>query len=375
MRVAASAVVVGGAACGGKPQSGGPGGFTMPPAQVAVVTVNPHVVATPYEFAGQVEAFRRVEVRSRVEGVIEARPFTDGSLVRRGALLYQLDTVRYSAAYEGALATYDNATRTLARLQPLLPRHAVAQQDVDNAQTAVEAAKAALDQARKDLHDTQIRAGIDGRIARTRFQVGARVTGPADLLTTIDQLDPIYVGFRPPSDQIAAWHRSASDRALIRPGSKLVVHVVFEDGSELPAVGRLDYVSPVIDSATGTQEYRARFGNRDGTLVPGEFVHVRLDGFVDPHAITVPQRAVQQGLGRQFVYVVGPGDTVSTRDIVPGRWTGHDWVIDSGLVAGDRVIVDGVQKVGPGRVVKPVPATDSSAGAAAPTARPGGAKP
>ncbi len=357
--------------CGGKSQAPG-GGFTMPPAEVAVVTAAPHAVSTPYEFAGQVEAFRRVEVRSRVDGVIEARPFTEGTLVHRGDLLYQLDTVRYSAAYQGARATFDNATRTLARMQPLLARHAVAQQDVDNARTAVDASRAALDQAQKDLHDTQIRAEIDGRVGRTLLQVGARVSGPADLLTTIDQLNPIYVGFRPASDQIAAWHRDAADRALIRPGSKLAVHVVFEDGAELPAVGRLDYVSAVLDSATGTQEFRARFPNGAGTLVPGQFVHVRLDGFVDPRAITVPQRAVQQGLGRQFVYVVGAGDTVATRDVTPGRWTGHEWVIDSGLVAGDRVIVDGVQKVGPGMVVKPVPADSTGAGAAA---RPNSTKP
>ncbi|MGH7667925.1 MAG: efflux RND transporter periplasmic adaptor subunit [Gemmatimonadaceae bacterium] len=360
-------------ACSGKSQGAG-GGFRMPPPEVGVVAVTAHAVPTPYEFSGQVEAFRRVDVRSRVDGVIEARPFTEGAWVTRGELLYQLDTIRYAAAYEGALATYDNATRTLARLQPLLPRHAVAQQDVDNARTAVESSKAVLDQVRKDLHDTQIRAEIDGRVGRTQLQLGARVTGPADLLTTIDQLDPVYVGFRPPSDQIAAWHRSAADRALIQPGSKLAVRVVFEDSSVFPTVGRLDFVSPVIDSATGTQEYRARFANGSGTLVPGEFVHVRLDGFVDPHAITVPQRAVQQGLGRQFVYVVGAGDSVATRDVKPGAWTGHEWVIDSGLVAGDRVIVDGVQKVGPGMVVKPVPsaAADSARAGATPARSPSG---
>jgi membrane fusion protein, multidrug efflux system len=372
VRASVAVVATFSSACG-KSQAEAGGGFTMPAAEVAVVTVAPHAVATPYEFAGQVEAFRRVDVRSRVEGVIEARPFTEGALVTRGEVLYQLDTVRYAAAYQGALAAYDNATRTLARLQPLLPRHAVAQQDVDNAQTAVDASRAALDQATKDLRDTQVRAEIDGRIARTHLQIGARVTGPADLLTTIDQLNPIHVGFRPPSDQIAAWHRRAEDRALIRPGGRLAVHVVFEDGGELPAVGRLDYVSPVLDSATGTQEFRARFANGGGTLVPGQFVHVRLDGFMDPHAITVPQRAVQQGLGRQFVYLVGAGDSVAVRDVKPGAWTGHEWVIDSGLVAGDRVIVDGVQKVGPGMVVKPV-AADSSAGGAA-TARPNDAKP
>lgn len=349
----------------------------MPPAQVGIVTVTPHVVPTPYEFVGQVEAYRRVQVRSRVEGVIVSRPFVEGALVEPGQLLYQLDTVRYAAAYQSALATYHNATRTLARLEPLLPRHAVAQQDVDNARTAVEASKAALDQATKDLSDTRIRAEIAGRVGRTRLQLGARVTGPSDVLTTIDQLDPVYVSFRPSSEQITAWHGRAADRALLRPGGRLRVRVQQANGSWLPAVGRLDYVSPVIDSATGTQEFRARFVNRSGALVPGEFVHVRLDGFTQRAALTVPQRAVQQGLGRQFVYVVGAGDTVSTRDIRPGPWTGFAWVIDSGLTAGDRVIVDGVQKVGPGRVVQPVPSAsaDSSAAGVAASAPPAGRRP
>jgi membrane fusion protein (multidrug efflux system) len=171
------------------------------------------------------------------------------------------------------------------------------------------------------------------------------------------------VSFNPSSDQIAAWHASAADRALVQPGSKLAVHVVQADGSTLPVTGRLDFVAPSLDSATGTQEFRAKFANANGALVPGEFVHVQLDGFVKNQAITIPQRAVQQGLGRQFVYVVGAGDSVSARDIVPGPWTGHDWVIDNGLVPGDRVIVDGVQKVGPGMVVKPSPADSAAAGA------------
>jgi membrane fusion protein, multidrug efflux system len=251
----------------------------------------------------------------------------------------------------------------------------VAQQDVDNAQTAVEASRAALDQARKDLNDTQIRAEIGGRVGRTKLQLGARVTGPADLLTTIDQLDPVYVGFRPSSEQVAAWHRSAANRALVQAGSRLAVRLRLDDASTLPTVGRLDYVSPVLDSATGTQEFRARFANANGVLVPGQFVHVELSGFVRSQAITVPQRAVQQGLGRQFVYVVGAGDSVSVRDVVPGPWTGHAWVIDSGLVAGDRVVVDGVQKVGPGSVVKPVAAADSGAAGAPQPAPVDGATP
>jgi membrane fusion protein (multidrug efflux system) len=127
-------------------------------------------------------------------------------------------------------------------------------------------------------------------------------------------------------------------------------------------------VSPTLDSMTETQEFRARFDNGGGALVPGEFVHVRLEGFVEEAALTVPQRAVQQGLARQFVYVVGAGDTVSTRDVQPGPWTGDAWIIESGLSPGDRVIVDGVQKVFPGSVVQPMPVADSAGAPAPPSA-------
>ncbi|HET7631761.1 MAG TPA: efflux RND transporter periplasmic adaptor subunit [Gemmatimonadaceae bacterium] len=344
----------------------------MPPMPVGIVTVASHTVPTPFEFAGVVEPYRRVEVRARVEGVIIARPFTEGATVRAGQLLYQLDTVRYAAAYQSALATYENAKRTLARLEPLLPRHAVAQQDVDNARTAVDATRAVLDQATKDLNDTRVRAEISGRVGRTQLQVGARVTGPSDLLTTIDRVDPVYVTFRPSAEQVRAWHLDAADRRLLEPGGALRVRVMREDSTLLPTVGRLDFVAPSLDSATGTQQFRARFDNASGVLIPGAFVHVRLDGFQRTRALTVPQRAVLQGLGTQYVYVVGAGDTVSVRDVVPGPWTGHDWIIDSGLVAGDRVVVDGTQKVRPGAVVQPVPADSSGAPAGGPAGRSGG---
>ncbi len=360
------AAILGLAGCG-KSQGGAPPAF--PPPQVGTVTVEPHVVPVPFAFEGQVEPFRRVEVRARVQGIIEERPFTEGAVVTKGQLLYRLDRVRYEAAYLGDLATYNNATRTLARLEPLLAKHAVAQQDVDNARTAVDASKAALDQAKKDLDDTEIRAEISGRVGRTQLDLGARVTGPSDLLTTIDQLDPVYVTFHPSSQQLLQWSEDPRTRALIRPGSPLAVHIVLPDGSTFPRAGRINFIAPSLDSATGTQEFRAEFANADRALVPGEFVHVQLDGLTRPDALTVPQRAVQQGLGRQFVYVVGPGDTVSTRDVKPGPWTGFEWVIDSGLTAGDRVVVDGVQKVGPGRKVTPVAAGDSTVPTGAPPAR------
>jgi membrane fusion protein (multidrug efflux system) len=341
----------------------------FPLSEVAVVTVAPRTVQESFEFPGQVEPYRRVEVRARVEGIIEARPFTEGAMVRPGQLLYQLDKVRYEAAYRAAQARFQNARQTYERLEPLLAQRAVAQQDVDNARTELTAAQAALDQAKKDFDDTDVRAEIAGRVGRTNLEVGARVTGPADLLTTIDRLDPVYVTFQPSSQQLLEWRENPRWRDLIVPGSRLTVQVVLPDGSVLPRTGRLDFVAPSLDAATGTQEFRATFQNADRLLMPGQFVRVRLAGFAQDSAIAVPQRAVQTGLGRQFVYVVGAGDTVHVRDVETGRWTGDQWIIDRGLAAGDRVIVDGFQKVGPGLPVKPVPLADSAAaGAPAPGA-------
>lgn len=333
-----------------------------PPPQVGVVAVAPTRIPEQYQFTGQVEPYRRVDVRSRVEGIIVDRPFTEGSLVKKGQVLYKLDQVKYEAAYRSALARLDNAKRTLARLEPLLPRHAVAQQDVDNARSEVDLAQAALDAAKKDLDDTVIRAEIDGQVGRARLELGARVTGSADLLTTIDELDPVYVTFHPSSQQLLAWQQDPQASTLLQPGvSRLAVRVLLPNGALLPRVGHINFMAPTLDSASGTQEFRAQFSNSDRRLLPGQFVQVRLDGFARANALAVPQRAVQQGLGRQFVYVVGAGDTVTARDVTPGPWSGNLWIIDAGLTAGDRVVVDGIQKVAPGRIVKPVPAVDSSA--------------
>lgn len=346
--------------------------FGMPPAQVGIVTVAPTSIAEAYEFVGQVSPYRRVEVRSRVEGIVTERPFTEGSFVQKGQILYKLDVVKSDAAYRSAVARLDNAKRTLARLEPLVPKHAVAQQDVDNARSELESAQAAVDAAKKDLDDTVIRAEISGQVGRARLELGARVVGPADLLTTIDELDPIYVTFHPSSQQLLAWQRDPQSRALLATGAMNVssgtasangigVRVVLPDGSLLPRVGHINFMSPSLDSASGTQEFRAEFTNGDRRLLSGQFVRVRLEGFARSSALAVPQRAVQQGLGRQFVYVVGAGDTVVARDVNPGQWSGGLWLIDSGLVSGDRVVVDGIQKVAPGRVVRPTPIDSSAA--------------
>ena len=346
------------AACGGKPAP--PRAF--PPADVGIVTVQPQTLAQSYDMVGQVEPSRRTDVRARVEGVILERPFTEGAAVTAGQVLFRLDRVKTEAAFASATAHYNNAKSTMERLEPLLSKHAVSTQDVDNARAALDAAKAALDQAKKDLDDSVVRAEVAGRVGRARFEVGGRVTGPADLLTTIDDLDPAYVVFRPSSQQVLDWKADPRSAPLLEPGGKLAVQVVLPNGALLPRVGRLTFVSPTLDSATGTQEFRATFENRDRIMLPGQFVTVRLSGFSRANALAVPQRAIQQGLGRQFVYIVSAGDTVVARDVKTGPWSGTLWIIDDGLKAGDRVVVDGIQKTGPGRVVKPSPIAADTAG-------------
>ncbi len=342
-----------------------------PPPEVGVVEVQPQRVPTSFEFTGEVVPYRRVEVRARIDGVIEQRPFTEGATVKPGQVLYRLDPVRPEAAFRSVQARYQNAKRTLERLRPLLAQNAVAQQDVDNAEADMEEAEGDLAEARKNLQDAVVRAEIGGRVGRTNLEVGARVRGSDDVLTTIDVLDPTYVSFRPSAQQLLTWKQNADSRKLIQPGSPLNVHVTLPDGSTLPRTGKLDFVAPSLDAATGTQEFRATFRNPDHLLVPGQFVRVQLTGFSQDSALAIPQRAVQQALGRQYVYVVSNGDTVVSRDVEPGAWSGNLWIINKGLNPGERVIVDGTQKAAAGQPVRPVRAADSVVASPQETARVG----
>lgn len=342
-----------------------------PPPEVGVVEVQPQRVPTSFEFTGEVAPYRRVEVRARIDGVIEQRPFTEGATVKPGQVLYRLDPIRPEAAFRSVQARYQNAKRTLDRLRPLLAQNAVAQQDVDNAQADMEEAEGDLAEAKKNLDDAVVRAEIGGRVGRTNLEVGARVTGSEDLLTTIDVLDPSYVSFRPTAQQLLSWKQDQNARKLIQPGSPLRVHVTLPDGSTLPRTGKLDFVAPSLDAETGTQEFRALFRNADHLLVPGQFVRVQLTGFIKDSALAVPQRAVQQALGRQYVYVVSKGDTVVTRDVEPGPWSGNLWIINKGLNPGERVVVDGTQKAVAGSPVHPVRAADSVMASPQETARVG----
>lgn len=344
------------------------------------MTITPRTVEDHLEFTGQVRAYRSVQVRAQASGVIVARSFVEGAAVHAGDVLYRIDPTTSDAEWRSAKARLASAQATLAntetiaaRLHALLPGNAVAKQDVDNADAQVKAARAAVDEARgsvdaahKSLSDATVRAEITGRVERTLLDVGARVTGPADLLTTIDVLDPIYVTFQPSTSQQAAWRQDPELARAIAPGGSARIEVTLPDGTVFPTQGRIGYIDPVVDPQTGTQEYRAQFANPRQIMLPGQFVHVTVHGLMRKNAVVIPQRAVLQQMGRAMVYVVGADNKVATREVTATGWTGGDWLISAGLAAGDRVIVDGVQKTGPGATVHPTPLVDSTTAAAAP---------
>jgi membrane fusion protein (multidrug efflux system) len=348
-----------------------------PPTDVSVVTVEPSPVDEAPEFVGQVQAFRTVQVRAQVSGVIVGRSFKEGTQVRAHDELYRIDSTSSAADYRSAVgrvvaaqAQLDYAETNARRLRSLLASHAVAQADVDNAESTLRQARAALasaradaDRYRKALSETVVRAESSGRIGRAILDVGARVSALGDVLTTIDIVDSVYVSFHPSADQLLNWKSEPSLASATRPGGTARVQVSMPNGERQPTTGRIGFVDPVVDPLTGTQEFRALFRAADRILVPGQFVRVHLLGLLRPDAIVVPQRAVLQQMGRQSVFVVDASNKVSSRDVKAAGWTGSRWLIEDGLHAGDRVVVDGVQKIGPGAVVKPTPlaaATDDS---------------
>jgi membrane fusion protein (multidrug efflux system) len=343
---------------------------TRPLPDVSVMTVAPEDVPARLQYVGQVEALRHVEVRSQVTGIIQEQAYTDGTDVAAGALLFRLEATSYRASYEAAMARLRdaearaaNAERLLGRLQPLLAERAVSQKDVDDAATElaraqadVAARRADADKAKKDLDDTEIRAEIAGRADRAILPLGARVTGPADLLTTIDQIDRVYVNFNPSDQDILRWRKDIADKRLVVPaGRQTEVELILSDGSLYPERGRVNFASLAFTQATGSLRVRAEFANPGRMILPGQFVRVHLRGITRVGALLVPQRSVQQNISGPFVWVVTAGDTAVARPVVATAWEDDRWLIEEGLAAGDRVVVDGVQRVAGNQPVKATP--------------------
>ena len=383
--LAVSSLVLSVAACGqgagdhGGKGHGGPGGPMggMPPAEVNVATVQPQTLPVTLEYTGQTAGSREVEVRARVTGILLKRNFVEGASVKQGESLFTIDPAPFQAAVArteadvvAAQARYDQAKRNAARLKPLYAEKAVSQKEYDDAVSAesigaadVKAAQARLVEAKLNLEYTRVEAPVSGVTTRALPSEGTLVSGPNVLLTSVVQVDPIWVNFGIPDNEQARLQKESAAGRLALP-KNFEVELRLADGSAYPRKGRLSFADVRISPATGTREARAELPNPDRALRPGQFVRVILHGATRPNALTVPQRAVLEGPQGKFVYVVDDKSTAQPRPVQAAEWSGESWVITEGVKPGERVIVDGLLKLGPGAPVKIAeqkPAADKTA--------------
>lgn len=341
-----------------------------PVAQVEVITVMTQTIPDEPEFIGQAEASRPVEIRSQVTGLLKAVLYPEGRDVKKGSRLYQIDPVPFQAAAASAKAKIAQAEaklvqakQDLERVKPLLAEQAVSQKDVDDAvaqelsaKAALQGAKADLIKSQFDLDNTLITAPISGLIERSRYYEGRLVSAQTDLLTVVHRVDPMFVVVNVPENFILKRRRDIESKKIHHPGVyQLRGRLTMMDDTAYPHEGVLDLLEPGLRSETGSRQTRITFPNPDRTLLPGQFVKVRFTGDTKTDAILIPQRAVLQGPQGPFVYVVGPEEKVQIRDVVASTWKGDQWMIDGGLKAGDRVVVNGLMTIGPGAPVKAVP--------------------
>ena len=379
------------AACGDKkPAAPGPGAGAPPPANVATISIAPEQVANVTELPGRIEAIRSAEVRARVGGIVQRRLFNEGSEVRAGATLYQIDPAPFQASVSNAEATLARAEANLGqtntrlnRYRALVDTNAISKQEFDDAQSAqklaaadVAAAKASLDAAKLNLSYSTITAPITGRIGRTLVTEGALVTAnDPTALAIIQQLDPIYVTLTQSSVEMAQLREKVSQSG--HGGVKTKLTLVTEDGKPYPHTGQLLFSEATVDPSSSSVILRAQFPNRERTLLPGMYVRVRLEQGVRPNTITVPQQAVMRTADGSMVMTVDAEGKVAPRPVKTGGAYGTSWIVTSGLKEGDQVIVEGLQKAKPGATVKPSPwqPGGAPAGAAPAAAAPAAATP
>lgn len=355
-----------------------PSAASAPPApEVAVVTLQPRHVSISDTLPGRTAAFRVAEVRPQVSGVVQKRLFVEGSEVKAGQQLLQIDAATYRAAVQAAEAALARAEARLTsarlleeRYRPLIAANAVSKQDFDDAVAAraqaeadVASAKAQLAAARIDVEYTRVLSPISGRIGRALVTEGALVTKEqSEAVATVQQLDPIYVDITQSSAQLLALQRQLASGELQRDGNNQAeVSLVLEDGTEYAERGRLQFSEVSVDPQTGSVLLRAIFPNPRRELLPGMFVRARLVQGERRDALLVPQRGVARNQrGEPTVLVVDGEGKVAERVIATGRVVDGEWLVTAGLQAGERVIVDGLQKVRPGAVVRVVEAGETA---------------
>jgi len=368
------------------------------PAEVAIVTLRPERVVLTTELPGRTSAYLVAEIRPQVSGLLQKRLFEEGANIKVGDLLYQIDPVPYQAAYDQANAALVTAESNVAtaeanvvmaeanlpairsraeRLKGLVAIRAVGQQDYDDAsaalrqaeanllvrktavetsKTAVEVSRTALESARINLSYTPIKAPISGRIGRSNITVGAMVTAYQPVpLAVIQQLDPIYVDVTQASVDLLRLRREMESGNLKSGSDRRKVQLLLEDGTPYPTSGALQFQDVTVDSTTGSVTLRMVFANPKQVLLPGMFVRAVIEEGVDEQALLIPQQGVSRDpKGNPIALVVDAADKVEQRAIVLDRAIGDKWLVTKGLAPGDRLIVEGIEKVRPGVSVRAV---------------------
>lgn len=372
------------AACGPSQQKGG-GFHGFPPAEVTVQQASLQTFPVSFEYVGQTAGSKDVEVRARITGIIEKRLYQEGSFVKAGQPLFTIDPRQSQAQVAAANADLARAQaqkaqadRELARLRPLAERKAIGQKEADDAASnadfataAVKSAQAKLAELNLNLGYTRVVAPISGLSSRAQKSEGSLATANETLLTTISQIDPIWIVFSISENEQLRLNRAVAEHQLALPKDNgYDVTIQLSDGSTLPRQGKINFADTRINPTTGTYDMRAEVGNADGSLKPGQFVRVILRGAERKDAIAVPQVAVLDGPQGKFVYIAAKDkdgkDVAMPRPVVVGDWVdakgSNQWVIESGLKPGDPVIVNGVAKLMPGGPIKLGAAPTTAAG-------------
>lgn len=340
---------------------------TLPPVEVTIELIEPKTIPAVFEYIGVVQSSHEVEIRARVTGYLETIAYIEGSFVNKGDLLFQVDPRPFQAALAKAKAQLAReesvlwqAKRAVKRFTPLYEQKAASQRDLDDAiasqmtaDAQVLAAQAQVTDAEINLSYTVMRSPVSGLTSQAHYRVGSLISPAQDLLATVSVIDPIWVNFSVSEQDILQSQDDISrGRLVFPPHDEFEIELILADQTIFPERGIVNFTSPSYSKNTGTLLIRAVLPNPKDILLPGQFVRVRIYGAKRPHAIAVPQQAVQQGQNGTFLFVVNEDDRAEVRLIDPGPWEQNHWIVYGGLKRGDKVIVGGVNKVLPGSIVK-----------------------
>lgn len=343
-----------------------------PAVPVTFITIEPKTIPAVFQYVGVINSSHQVEIRARVTGYIEEIAYVEGSFVNKHDLLFQLDPRPFQAtlAQMKALVASQEAVlwqnkRAVARYKPLYEKKAASQRDLDNAIAAemsadaqLLSAQAQVESAQINLDYTTIRSPVSGLTGQAKYRVGALISPEQDLMTTVSVVDPIWVEFSiAEQDVLKSQEDRAKGRLIFPENNEFQVELVLADQSIFPEKGLVNFSSPTYSEKTGTLMIRATLPNPHSILLPGQFVRVNVLGATRPNAVVVPQQAVVQSKGGTLVFIVNDQNHAEMHPVEAGPWDGKNWIINSGLKKGDRVIVDGVNKLLPNALVSPKPFT------------------